>query len=202
MEMMEKEWETEPNEHHFRITSPDWMRRKVHRRKRIDKKWLKRYGYHLTPVTVFAFVNRVHFKNLNGYVGLPKGHKYYGVDYMDLDDADISVHGGLTFSRMGNHMLNKGFKGGYWYFGFDTAHFMDYVPGLEEHLAEIRGEEIRPLPKLKDIPMEILQQNPFEFRNTYRNMAYVTGECTALAKQLLLPHPIDPKGREKWIHGL
>lgn len=53
----------------------------------------------------------------NGYVGLPLGHKYYGMDY---DSVDVSVHGGLTW---GQEQEIKGEK--YWVLGFDTHHFGD-----------------------------------------------------------------------------
>lgn len=49
----------------------------------------------------------------NGYVNLPKGHKYYGVYY---DEIPVDVHGGLTFSEQ---------IGEYWTVGFDTAHSGD-----------------------------------------------------------------------------
>lgn len=49
----------------------------------------------------------------NGYVHLPKGHKYYGVNYGDIP---VNVHGSLTYSEQ---------EGDYWVIGFDTAHFGD-----------------------------------------------------------------------------
>ena len=54
-----------------------------------------------------------------GYVGLPKEHKYYGVDY---DDIGIDVHGGLTFEGMGNGYPVEDDR--YW-IGFDCAHYND-----------------------------------------------------------------------------
>ncbi len=49
-----------------------------------------------------------------GYVHLPKGHRFHGVDY---DDIKISVHGGWTFSDLDVE--------GNWMIGFDTAHLGD-----------------------------------------------------------------------------
>lgn len=49
----------------------------------------------------------------NGYVALPEGHKYFGVDYNSIE---VDVHGGLTFSQQ---------IGNYWVVGFDTAHWND-----------------------------------------------------------------------------
>ena len=63
----------------------------------------------------------------NGYVLIPPGHKYYGVDYNDIP---VKVHGGLTYGeKVTKSMikfwgLNKKTKG-MWCVGFDTAHFMD-----------------------------------------------------------------------------
>jgi hypothetical protein len=62
---------------------------------------------------------------LCGYVGVFKGHPAYGVSYNDDDDTHDSiheVHGGLTFS-------NTDASDVHW-FGFDTAHFKDFCPGI------------------------------------------------------------------------
>lgn len=56
----------------------------------------------------------------NGYVKLVEGHPWYDKDY---ENIPVSVHHGLTFSRMiGKN--NKYFKPGFW-IGFDTAHHND-----------------------------------------------------------------------------
>lgn len=63
----------------------------------------------------------------NGYVLLPKGHKYHGVHY---DDIPVDVHGRLTFSELvdddapTNFNLKDEDQGG-WLIGFDTAHSND-----------------------------------------------------------------------------
>lgn len=49
----------------------------------------------------------------NGYVHLPKGHKYFGID---ANDIPYEVHGGLTFADEID---------GYWVIGFDTCHYGD-----------------------------------------------------------------------------
>jgi hypothetical protein len=59
------------------------------------------------------------FHSLNGYVGVPKGHKLYGKDYNDMD---ISCHGGLTYSR---DYLQFQPESDIWWIGFDTAHAND-----------------------------------------------------------------------------
>lgn len=64
----------------------------------------------------------------NGYVILPPGHRYYGVDY---EHIECSVHGGLTFSKsvkdikhtmfdFKSHNIEDG-----WVIGFDTCHYND-----------------------------------------------------------------------------
>ena len=67
---------------------------------------------------------------LCGYVGIPKGHRYWGVIY-DEGDAELDaiaddVHGGFTYTEQGDD--------GWWYFGFDTAHADDFAPKLVELL--------------------------------------------------------------------
>lgn len=53
--------------------------------------------------------------HINGYVKIPQGHKYFGVDYNDIP---VTVHGGLTYCRLADDQVN-------WIVGFDTAHYMD-----------------------------------------------------------------------------
>lgn len=53
----------------------------------------------------------------NGYVALPEGHKYYGVNY---DDVPVDVHYGLTYGES-EEIDGKS----YWVVGFDCAHLGD-----------------------------------------------------------------------------
>jgi hypothetical protein len=57
---------------------------------------------------------------LCGYVGVFKGHPAYGEMYEGVNVFE--VHGGLTFSDTD--------KNGVHWFGFDTAHFGDFCPGV------------------------------------------------------------------------
>ena len=57
---------------------------------------------------------------LNGYVGVPKDHKFFGKHY---DDIEIACHGGLTFSGEWGEQND-----GLWYIGFDTSHAWDFMP--------------------------------------------------------------------------
>jgi hypothetical protein len=70
----------------------------------------KRFDYKGYPCVVLR--RSIH---LCGYVGLPKGHKYYGKDYRKID---VDVHGGLTYAEDDN---------GFWVIGFDCAHSGDYT---------------------------------------------------------------------------
>jgi len=72
---------------------------------------------------------------LCGYVGIPKGHRFFGVGYdedrdKELGDIADHVHGGLTYSSEGTD--------GWWYFGFDTSHYNDFSPAVVETLIQHR----------------------------------------------------------------
>ena len=66
-----------------------------------------------------------------GYVGIPKEHKAFGIDYYTFDAPlenqviqavnNIEVHGGLTYANNGVANINDG----RWYFGYDCAHYND-----------------------------------------------------------------------------
>lgn len=79
--------------------------------------------------------------SLCGYVGIPKGHRFWGMGYDDDNDElyaiQDDVHGGLTYSAL---------DGGWWYFGFDTNHMNDFAPKMVEHWLE-QGHEGLPIDK-------------------------------------------------------
>lgn len=52
-----------------------------------------------------------------GYLNIPKGHPWFGKEYMDID---CDVHGGLTFSDFGTACPTHGSKDEWW-IGFDCA---------------------------------------------------------------------------------
>jgi len=73
---------------------------------------------------------------VNGYVRVPEGHPWAGLDYVDID---VQVHGGLTYSADG-------------WIGFDAMHSGDYWPGMgnlfrngREWTAEQVADETRSL---------------------------------------------------------
>ena len=103
-----------------------------------------------------CLILRTPLKQLCGYVGVPPSHPMYQKDY---DDIDVVVHGGLTFSHMGG--FDDRWREGFWWVGFDCAHFGDYVPGIDEALGTSRSRQ-----------------------ETYRNWAWVKAKTQRLAEQL------------------
>lgn len=82
--------------------------------------------------------------SLNGYVFIPKGHRYFGKDYDDL--RDIECHGGLTYSKTQEDFTK---------IGFDCAHYTDYVPCIPFHF----GDEVyRNMTYVKKECMKIVDQ--------------------------------------------
>ena len=57
------------------------------------------------------------------YVEIPKGHKYYNVDY---DNIDISCHGGLTYGKSYLAAVTGDEPTDRWFIGWDYAHYGDY----------------------------------------------------------------------------
>lgn len=91
---------------------------------------------------------------LNGYVRIPKAHKFYQKGY---DDIPIECHGGLTFA---GDLENDGD----WYVGFDTCHYGDYMPFMKFLLAN-KGLDI-------DHPNE-----------QYKDIHYLRKECRRIVDQ-------------------
>lgn len=67
---------------------------------------------------------------MNGYVGVPPGHPWYGKE--EYGDLDVDCHGGLTFSGHFTDntyalMAGEPWAGmDIWWVGFDTVHFDDH----------------------------------------------------------------------------
>jgi hypothetical protein len=87
----------------------------------------------------------------SGYVGVPPRHPLFRTDREEERVQGLAVHGGVNF---GGHW--KGDDKGLWWFGFDCAHAMDYLPAF---------------PNLND-------------RANYRTLEYVHRQCLRLAAQL------------------
>jgi hypothetical protein len=67
-----------------------------------------------------------------GYVAVLEKHPLYGLDYYEclnyVKDNNIDVHGGLTAS--GEMITEPSQPVNAWWFGFDCAHWGDFIPGL------------------------------------------------------------------------
>lgn len=75
-----------------------------------------------------------------GYVGIPRGHKLYGVPY---DEINVDVHGGLTFGETYNTYPVEN-KEGLYYIGFDCGHYGDNLDvSLMEELTPKHQVELR-----------------------------------------------------------
>lgn len=102
---------------------------------------------------------------LCGYVGVPPGHPWHGMDY---EKPDVEVHGGLTYAAScdeGGHICHvpaPGRPSDVWWLGFDCAHLGDLCP---------RYMDLSGWPK----------HSP---RETYCDVAYVQAEVTKLARQV------------------
>jgi hypothetical protein len=108
--------------------------------------------------------------HLCGYVGVPPGHPWHGIEADDIDPHP-DVHGGLTYSEFCRpatdegrgvcHLPGPGEPDDVWWLGFDCGHFMDSSPGL---------------PSIPGYPAG----------GVYRDVAYVRAECARLAGHVLV----------------
>lgn len=79
-----------------------------------------------TGLTCFARRNK-HLGAWAGYVVVPEGHPWHGVDHWNAPAVDADVHGGLTCSgRLRARPAD-------WLVGFDCWHDCDACPGLDVH---------------------------------------------------------------------
>ena len=118
-----------------------------------------------------CLIVRSQLNALCGYVGVNSDHPLFEKNY---DDADVRVHGGLTFAdkclpgpieESVCHLVEPGEDEQIWWFGFDCAHFNDMYPGS----------------------IEVMQKFPElhgSLGGTYRNVEFVEAEVASLAKQL------------------
>ena len=100
--------------------------------------------------------------HLNGYVHIPRGHKAFGFNYDWLNDRDIEVHGGLTYS-------DKDKETDAWVVGFDCSHGGDFSPKMVATMLQYTDTDIS-----------------HHMRDTYRTFAWVKEEVCSLARQLRL----------------
>jgi hypothetical protein len=122
-----------------------------------------------------CLIHRNGMGSLCGYVGVPRGHPYYGSSY---DDVPVDVHGGLTYAAKCDpgaseehgicHVVRPGEPDDVWWFGFDCAHAGDLSPEMEANLKSLQMPSI----------------SKAWGSDRYRDVPYVIGEVTMLAHQL------------------
>ncbi len=107
-------------------------------------------------------IRQAHSGGLCGYVAVPPGHPWHGVDFAgcasDVEHPD--VHGGVTYSRKCCHVPKPGEPDDVWWLGFDHAHCDDLSP--------------------RDANDPDSRTRHFE---TYRDIAYVRQGVESLARQ-------------------
>lgn len=119
-----------------------------------------------------CMLRRVEHGHLCGYVAVPPGHPWHGVDMsMSWEDDHPEAHGGITFASECSgeicHAPMPGEEAAVWWLGFDAAHAFDYCgmtlpAGLRDKLSS---------PSMVDLA-------------AYKNQAYMMNECATLAAQV------------------
>lgn len=66
-----------------------------------------------------------------GYVALTPRHPWFNQDYAEIP---VDIHGGLTYGESE--------PDGYYWIGFDCAHWGDYIPMLAELQKQLEKEEV------------------------------------------------------------
>lgn len=154
-----------------------------------DGKWNNEpdRGQWLDPVTGLPclFLRVPDMGHLCGYVGVDHTHPLYGMLNSDEafdPDYVLDCWGGVTWTSMedkleGDAPVRFRFafnnetadRRPFYLIGFDCAHYMDLVPGMEMYSKRYN------LPRL---------EFPGEPRNEYRDVNFVMHECTKLALTL------------------
>lgn len=126
--------------------------------------------------------------------GVPKRHAYRYIPpervycrHHDSPECILDAHGGITYSDACQGPICHTplpNERRVWWFGFDCAHAGDLVPGMEKIHAETDRMLGRTTPP------------SYRLRDTYKPMAYVRENVTALAAQL------DRIGRDRESTGL
>lgn len=109
-----------------------------------------------------------------GYVGLPKGNKYYGEDYGAIP---VSCHCGLTY---GDYTLFGQDDKDTWWIGFDCGHCCDGfdIEKLHEYYKD--NEEVMKVAEHMHDYYAICNAE-----NEFRTLEYVKENCMQIVEQLL-----------------
>jgi len=87
----------------------------------------------------------------NGYIGVPKDHPWWGMDY---NDVPCEVHGGLTYGKKEHPSALKGVPTDLWWFGFDCAHYQDTPQTCPESYVDAQ------IKSLRQQALEVVGQRP------------------------------------------
>ena len=133
---------------------------------------------------LITFVGRGH---RCGYVAVPKGHYLHGLDLKgcatdgEETDIDFDVHGGITFSQPGEHVISPilgDFHCDDMWIGFDAAQWMD------EHDITL-AKKLWP----KEFEYyESLERIHSKYPNTHKTLRtkeYMGKECKRLINQII-----------------
>lgn len=115
-----------------------------------------------------------------GYVAVPPGHRLHGVDYDAPEAVEYAAHRGLTFTgpcmddvrpkrEQVCHVPAPGEPDDVWWFGFDCGH---------------GGTDLSPAMAARGIGMPAIMRALERPSEVYRDVAYVSERCRALAAAL------------------
>lgn len=148
-----------------------------------------KYSWRDETTKLPCLIVRGRMGNLCGYVGVYSEHALYNTPYDEFPyeavpyEADISVHGGLTYGPEACageicHIAEEGEPEPHW-FGFDCAHSQDLIPGMPvtcswggiyrnvEYVRENVTRLARQLQALKDIPWPEKEADKHESEGKY-----------------------------------
>ena len=118
-----------------------------------------------------------------GYVGLPKGHKYYGLEeFMSEPLCDIECHWGLTYSR--NYLVGQDDKDTWW-IGFDCAHctdLNDYETALKYFKDKKSQEYIKNSQNLDNEVRTNVDMYGYDI--SIKSLGYVMENCIEIVDQI------------------
>lgn len=135
--------------------------------------------------------------HLNGYVGIKRNHPYFGRGMNSKQVKRLMVHGGITFAE---ERVGEGFRKGFWYLGFDTAHAFDYAPLFEKMKNELIGLGDPVFKKLNDL-MNFFSSslNMSMGKENYKDIDYVSNEVMNLYLQLKEVENRNPKYQHNFV---
>lgn len=114
-----------------------------------------------------------------GYVGLPKGNKYYRKKY---DDIPADCHCGLTYSE--NHLFGQDDKDTWW-IGFDCGHYCD---GADKetfekyYMDELKSKAVDT--ERASVVSAYMMFDPYD-EYPFRTREYVENECRKIVDQIV-----------------